>query len=91
MTEEMTITKARAQLMGIPKRLSRSKRPKTLAITQHGKPVLAVMPWEFYEGLVETLEIMSDPDLMKSIRKGIEELDAGKGIPWEEAKKRLGL
>lgn len=44
------------------------------------------------ESLVETLEIMSDPLLMKSLANSIEEINKGKkGISWEEAKKELGL
>ena len=91
MTETMTITKARAQLMGIPKRLTRSKEPKTLAITQHGKPVLAVLPWEFYESLVETMEVLADEELMKSLRKGLKDIQEGRTHSHEEVKRRLGL
>jgi len=29
------------------------------------RPVLAVMPWELYESLVETLEILGDPDMSR--------------------------
>ena len=27
------------------------------------RPVLVVMPWEFYESLVETLDVLSDPEM----------------------------
>jgi hypothetical protein len=39
--------------------------------------------------IVETLEVMSDQELMKSIRQSVAEFDAGKEIPWEEAKRDL--
>jgi prevent-host-death family protein len=91
MTETMTITKARAELMGIPKKLKRGKEPTTLAITQHGKPVLAVLPWELYEGLMETLEILGDEEAMRSLRKGLKDIQEGRTYSHEEVKERLGL
>lgn len=51
----------------------------------------AMVLWEFYERVLETLEVMADPELMKSLRRGIQELKAGKGISWEKAKRELAL
>jgi FtsZ-interacting cell division protein YlmF len=39
----------------------------------------------------DIIAILSDPKTMAEIRKSMRELKAGKGIPWEKAKKRLGL
>ena len=58
-------------------------------MTRRGKPVLAVMPWELYEALIETLEILGDEELLAALRQGIKEAEAGEGIPWEQAKKEL--
>ena len=62
-----------------------------MAVTRRGKPVLAVMPWELYEAIVETLEVMGDEDLMAALRQSIKEANEGKVIPWEQAKRKLGL
>ena len=43
------------------------------------------------EALIETLEILSDDAMMAALRQGIKEARAGKGIPWERAKRKLGL
>jgi len=43
------------------------------------------------ESLAETIEILSDPETMREIAKGLEEFERGKGIPWEKIKKDLGL
>lgn len=37
---------------------------------------------EDIEGIVETLEILSDPDLVEQIRKSQEDLRAGRVVPW---------
>ncbi len=83
------ITEARDELTSLPDRLA--KEPSALAVTRRGKPVLALMPWDLYESIVETLEILGDKKLTADLRKGIKEVDKGKGIPWEQAKKKLGL
>jgi hypothetical protein len=44
-----------------------------------------------YEALMETLEILGDVDLTNALRQSIKEVEAGKGIPWEDAKRTLGL
>ena len=63
--------------------------PETVTVTRHGKPVMAILPWELYESLMETLDVMSDPELMAAFRQGVQELNEGKGRPWEEVKKEL--
>ncbi len=89
MLKDIPITEARYELTSLPERFE--KEPGAVAITRRGRPVLAIMPWELYESLVETLEIMGDEDLMAALRKGIKEAEAGRMIPWEEVKKDLDL
>jgi prevent-host-death family protein len=89
MRKELPITEARHALTSLPERLA--KDPDTVAITRRGKPVLAVMPWDLYESIVETLEIMGDDTLMAALRQGIKEIEAGKGVSWKQAKRELGL
>lgn len=89
MVKDIPMTEARHELTSLPERLA--KEPGAVAVTRRGKPVLALMPWEFYESLVETLEILGDEELMAALRQGIKEMKEGKGIPWEEAKAKLGL
>ena len=86
---DLPITEAREELTALPGKLSASH--ETVTVTRRGKPVLAILPWEEYEALVETLEIMSDKDLMTSLQQGIKEAKQGKLIPWETAKRKLGL
>ena len=89
MTKDIPITEARHELTSLPERLA--DQQGAVAITRRGKPVLAIMPWELYESIVETLEIMADQDLMAALRQGIREIGQRKGIPWTHARKRLRL
>jgi len=43
------------------------------------------------ESLVETIEILSDPETMRDIAKGLEDYEKGKGTKLEDFEKELGL
>lgn len=86
---EIPIGKVRDELTSLPEQLAEKRA--TVAVTRRGKPVLAVMPWEVYESVIETLEIMGDEELITSLRRSIQELAEGKTIPWEQVKKELNL
>ena len=70
-TENISIIEAGSILSELPKRLADEDR--AVAITRHGKPVLAVMSWELFESIAETLEIMADDDMMNAMQRGIED------------------
>ena len=48
-----------------------------VVITKHGRPAAVVISVEDLEGLEETLDILSDPKLMRRIRKAEAEIAAG--------------
>jgi PHD/YefM family antitoxin component YafN of YafNO toxin-antitoxin module len=87
----MPMIEARNRLTKLPEAFEREPEIGAVAVTRRGKPVLAVMSWDLYESIIETLEVMSDEKLMASIRRGIKEIRQGKTIPWEKVKDELGL
>lgn len=91
MTRIIPIMEARKQLTSLPETLNRDEELDVAEITRRGKPVLAVLPWALYEAISETLEVMGDQQLMTQLRQSIKEMDAGEGIPWEEARRELGI
>jgi prevent-host-death family protein len=84
MPKSLSIIEARKKLTNIPELFEQEVDLDVVAVTRRGKPVMAIMPWELYEALEETLEILGDEALMMQLRKSIEELKAGQLIPWEE-------
>ncbi len=46
---------------------------------------------EKLESLQETLEIMQDEELMASFREGVEGLERGETVAWEDVRRELGL
>ncbi len=89
MIKTLPITEARENLTTLVDKAN--KLLDEYIITVNGKPTAILMSIQEYESWKETTEIMSDPGLMKAIRQGEKEIDEGKGIPWEEVKKELGL
>ncbi len=89
MTKTLPITEARQKLPTLVSRAS--KMLDEYIITVNGKPAVIIMSVREYEGWKETNEILADKELMKAIKQGEKEIEQGKGIPWEDAKKELGL
>jgi prevent-host-death family protein len=54
------------------------RRDEVVSITRNGKPVAMIVSKEEYESWRETVDIMSDPQLMREIRKGIQSLKRAK-------------
>ena len=66
-----------------------------VAITNQGKPVMALLPWESWEDTedlaasMETLEILADPDAAAAIRQAEADVTGSNVVPWEEVQERL--
>lgn len=91
MTKTLSISHARSRLLALAEELTRNPSAGAVTVTKRGRPVLALLPWELYESLLETLEILADADLMKALRRSLREARAGRTIPWKQVKRELGL
>ena len=89
MTRTLPIMEARKQLNSLPEALVRDGEINVMEITRRGKPVLAVLSWELYEAITETLKVMADKETMEQLRQSLRELDQGTAISWEEARLEL--
>ncbi len=91
MDRTLSIAQAREQLTRLPEQFAREDDLRAVTVTRHGKPVLAVLPWELYEAIVETLDIMADREQLAALRQGVRDLARGETVDWVEAKAELGL
>jgi len=89
MTRTMPMVEARKRLTALPDELKHDGEIDVVEVTRRGKPVLAVMPWELYEAIAETLEVMGDERLLAGLRQSIREIEQDQTIPWDEAKREL--
>ena len=78
---------ARKELTRLPEELT--AQPATVTVTRRGKPVLAIITWEDYEALTETIEILSEDDGIAQLRRTIQEMNDGKTLNWEDARASL--
>ena len=76
------VTKAKSKLLDIIRKIESSD--DTVAITKNGVPEAVLLSMSKFEGLVETLEVLSDVRAMKSIRKSIKEAREGKWLDFDE-------
>lgn len=89
MTKTLTATKARKEFF---KLIEKSEQPgSTIIITLNGIAKTIMMSVQNFEDWQETLEIMSDKDLMKGIKKGLRDIKEKKWYSAQEVKKKLNL
>ena len=91
MTKSMGMIDARKRLTSLPEEFAQAPELGAVAVTRRGKPVLAVLAWDLYESLLETMEIMGDPELMKALRRGAQDIAAGRLATSDEVRRDLGL
>lgn len=58
-------------------------------VIKRGKPVAVMMSPDDYEGLLETIEILSDKDTVRRIKKAKKEIAQGKTISLEKLRRKI--
>jgi antitoxin YefM len=76
------ITKAKSELLDIIRRLESVE--DAVAVTKNGVPAAVILSMEKYEGLLETLDILSDEKTMKSLRTAMRQARREKWLKYEE-------
>ena len=84
---QLSISQAREKLTRLANRPKEEQEP--VEVTSRGKPVLAILPWDLYEALEETVDILGDENLQSQLKTSIQELKSGPLVSWEEIKKKL--
>lgn len=88
MTKTVTATQARRDFFKLLREASR--HGKIVRISLQGlKDDVIMMSADEWDGWMETMDIMSDPKLVKRLRQA--EADPRKGISWEKVKRDLKL
>ena len=76
------VTKAKSTFLDIIRKIEGSD--DAIAITKNGIPEAVLLSMDKFEGLIETIEILSDEKAMKSIRKSVREARSGKWLDFDE-------
>ena len=80
--EYIPVTRAKSKFLDIIRNIEGSD--DAIAITKNGVPEAVLLSINKFEGLVETIEILSDEKAMQSIRKSIKEAGEGKWLDFDE-------
>ena len=77
------ITQAKAKLLDMVRQLGDTN--DTIAITKNGIPEAVMLSMKKFEGFLETIDILSDPEMMRQLRRSAEDVKGGKLIDLDEA------
>lgn len=85
MERRLSMSEAREQLTHL---FDQDVQPVT--VYTHSDPKFTIVPQELWEGLMETIEVMSDPEQMAELRQSLLEAQAGQGEPLDTVIEELG-
>jgi prevent-host-death family protein len=83
----MSITNARKEFLDLPEAI----QDEPVFVTKRGRPVMTLLSMDQFEGMVETIEILSDQAFVKRLQKGIADAKNARTVSLKEAAARLGL
>jgi prevent-host-death family protein len=87
MAQMLSITKAKQQLLELARR--NEETGDSFILIKNGEPVSALLPFEEYESLLETLDILeTEPDIVKKLKAAEKGIGAGHYTTWKGGKKR---
>lgn len=83
MARILPISEVKARLPELVTRVE--TREEEIVVTRKGKPAAVLVNYDEYKRLKETLEVLSDPDLMRQIRRSQQFYsEGGNGLSFEE-------
>lgn len=85
MAQMISVTKAKQRLLELARRSH--DLGESFILLKDGEPMSALVPFEEYESLLETLDILEDdPDILAKLKRAEKEMKRGKCAVWKGAK-----
>lgn len=82
MQKKYSIAETRTNLSQLPNQFKEIPGLSVVQVTRRGLPVLAVLDWERFQAVMETLEILSDEETTAKLKKAIKEIEDGVHSDW---------
>ena len=76
------VTKVKRELLDILRTME--DEYSTITVTRNGEPVGIMMTPDRYEGLLETIEILSDSKILRALRSSQKDFETGKTYTHDE-------
>ena len=86
MITKMTITETRKKITALENTINYDD---IISITNHGKEIFALLRWDTYESIQETLEILADKQLAKDLHTGIKQINDNNLVDFDTFKAGL--
>ncbi|MBI4237849.1 MAG: type II toxin-antitoxin system Phd/YefM family antitoxin [Deltaproteobacteria bacterium] len=87
MAQLLPITKAKQRFLELARR--NQELGESFIILKDGEPVSALLPFEEYEALLETLDILAtEPGIVRHLKRAEREIAAGRSVVWKPQRKR---
>ena len=78
----VSITQAKAKLLDLVRQLSETN--DTIAITKNGIPEAVMLSMRKFEGFLETIDILADPEMMSQLKSSAQDVKSGRLIDLGE-------
>ena len=79
----MPVTKVKRNLLNILKQMEQEE--ETIALTKNGEPIGVMMSLSRYEGLLETIEILSNRKIVNALKTSQKDFKSGRVLNHESA------
>jgi antitoxin YefM len=80
--EFVSVSEAKNKLLNLIRRMKHKQ--EIVAITRDGVPSAVLLSMDQFEGLMETIEILSDQKSMRAIRRSLKQADKGQWVRQDE-------
>jgi len=87
MSTTLDISEARKQFNSLDKRL---KDDRVIVITRHDKKAFAVVDLDYLSAVIETVEVLSDPQAMQMLQESLDDIRAGRLRDHADVEKEFG-
>lgn len=89
MAQMISVTKAKQKLLELARRSH--DLGESFILLKDGEPMSAILPFDEYESLLETLDILEDdPEILLKLKRAEREIKRGKFAVWKGARLRSG-
>lgn len=87
MAQLISVSKAKQRLLELARRSH--DLGESFILLKDGEPMSAMLPFDEYESLFETLDILEDdPDILSKLKRAEKEMKRGKYAIWKGSKAR---
>lgn len=85
----ISISEARKRIFEIAQEVQ--KPDKYFTLTEKGRPKAVLMSAEQFDSIMETIDILSDPNILEDIKTAQDEYKKGECVTWEDLKKEMNF